>query len=473
VNGEKRQKRSKKTVKHVRVYRRILAAGLVVLLAVFAWGVWEQRQRARLQNRTESLYQKSFHALTQHLDLIGGQLAQTVSCVSQEQIALSLATIWRQTFAAQASLSALPLALVQMHQTERFLSDAGDAAYWFLRRTAREKEGLADAEKEVMLTLLDRSQTLCTELDNMSAAVIGRNLSFVAAEAESAASERLPNGILDGFDLMEQKMEEYPEISIGDVVKSPLVQKPLDSELTSGQCANIALEWWFGPEHSRFEAVQSYEGIGDILTYGFEMRFAGQPSPLAYVDVTQKDGRVLWAMAVPQTSGQPAWDDAHPGPGTEIEDAEDMLYDFLKARGSTARKLVQKRQEGSYGVYTLAPEQDGVLFYPDQVKIQIDLEFMRITGFEGTPYYRHHRARDRMAPKLTEAQIRDIASPFLTLDIIRPALIQDDWGKEILTWEVQGRLSEEVFSVFYNAETGAEERAVRLTQPRSHFFAVR
>jgi germination protein YpeB len=240
------------------------------------------------------------------------------------------------------------------------------------------------------------------------------------------------------------------------------------------------LEWWFGQgtgSAGLFEAVLAYEGAGDIPAYGYELRRAGQSFSLAYVDVARENGIVLWAMEIP--SGLDAVPDSPAGgkPGT----AENLIRIFLEDRGYPLMEIVQEEihrnpQAGGYSVYTLTPTQDEVLLYPDQIKIQVDLNRMTIIGFEGTSYYQHHRPRTALKRPLelpwTKERIQAAASSLLKITWIRLALIQDDLGDEILTWEVQGRLEDEIFSVFYNSETGAEERVIRRTQPRTHLFSA-
>jgi spore germination protein len=477
---------------------RIAAAGLILLLVCFAWGMQERRQRVRLQYQTEGFYQKNFHELVRHLDLIAGNLAQTAACVSQEQTVLSLASVWQCSSAAQSNLGALPLTPIQLNRTERFFSQAGDTALWLMKKTAKTREGLSGSEKETLLRLLSDSKQMCTEIEGISAEIMSRDSAFT----------RAPGQILDRLRLTEQSMDmgvasvgALPErsdavfLNSGDFIPenfsryfgvSPW-QSRTESGISSAQGAQIALTWWFGSGTNAdtadtFEAVLAYEGAGDIPAYGYEIRRAGQNLPLVYVDVTKENGIVLWAMETPGNLSSGAHPPTPANPGA----AETLIRVFLESRGYPLMEIVQKEivqggilqdpQAGGYGVYTLTPVHGEILLYPDQIKIRVDLNRMTVTGFEGASYYRRHRPRANLdaplKPQWAKEQIRSLASPLLKIEDIRPALIQDASGEEILTWEVQGKLEDEVLSVFYNAETGAEERIIRRTQPRTYLFAV-
>jgi hypothetical protein len=508
-------------LRHNRKYIWIAAAGLILLLACFTWAIQERRQRVELQYQAESYYQKSFYELVQHLDLVAGNLAQSVSCVSQEQTALSLAAVWRHSFAAQSNLGALPLSPVQLDQTEKFLSGAEDTAQWLMKKTAKAQACLSDSEKEELLALLSYSKQLCAEISGISAEVMRRDSAFT----------RAPGQVLDGLHSMEQKLENLDLKNLdlknlnaegilpagavpgnlmsaapGNLIPwsarldgfnpedptryfgAPPRNNRAESGISSAQGARIALEWWFGPgtdapaSPALFEAILAYEGAGDISTYGYEVRRIGQTLPLAYVDVTRENGIVLWAVGIPAESAGSGAGQSAPGAGQDDPGAaEKLALAFLEGRGYPLMEIVQEEihrnpQADGYGVYTLAPAQDEVLLYPDQIKIQVDLSRMTVVGFEGTPYYQHHRPRTNLEPPLrlqwTKERIQALANPLLKVARIRLALIQDDLGGEILTWEVQGRLEDETFSVFYNAETGAEERIIRRTQPRTYLFSA-
>jgi spore germination protein len=84
----------------------------------------------------------------------------------------------------------------------------------------------------------------------------------------------------------------------------------------------------------------------------------------------------------------------------------------------------------------------------------------------------YHKQRDLPQPRLSEATLRSQISPNLKVELVRPALIVNTWGKEVLTWEVRGTFYEEKFLIFYNANTGSEEVITRITQLAQSRFDV-
>ena len=444
----------------------ILPAFLVLaLLGVGYWGYDEYRARQSLQNRAESQYQKDFYELTWHVDEIAGQLARLMVSASREQNVLGLATLWRQIFAAQANIGGLPLAYVPLSKTEKFLSDTGEAAFALLNRTTQSEEGLTDKDVQVLEKLYGRAKVLKEDLAQLAAKILDRELSWTQVEvaAKQAGGELEDNTIVDGFELMEQKMEEYPEINVDEEfaqVRPDTKVVRSNQKISLEKAKEIARNWWFQPG-DRHTANLTYEGVGDIPTYGLEFPPLEGESPV-YIDISKLDGSVVWAMK-PKTVVQIDID---------LSEGERSAKSFLESHGFNNMVAVKVEQEGNTGVYTFVPRQGEVLLYPDQVKVQVAQDNGEVIGFEGTPYYMFHRKRELPAPEISEAGLRKMLSPRLKVELIRQALITNYWGKEILAWEVRGSFGEEKFAIFYNAETGSEEDIVRITPPPKFEFSV-
>jgi len=441
----------------------VLVAGLV---GIGFWGYTQQRERQAMQNRAESQYQKAFHELAWHVDTITGQLAQLLVSSSQEQNILGLATLWRQAFAAQANLGALPLGLVPLSKTEKLLSDTTDVSFAYLNRTAQGTEPLTEKEQKVIQDLYERAKGLKVDMDKLSSQVLNQQLSWTQVEVAALRSDQdlEDNTIVDGFQLAEKRLEEYPEINLGEDFANvrPDTKTVRDNQQISVERAQeIAHRWWY-PVNDQHVSVMSYEGVGDVPTYGLEFTpLQGETAPV-YVDVSKLDGSVLWAMKPKDISVV----------NIDTSGGERQARGFLQSRGFPEMALIKVEQEGNTGVYTFVPTQAGVLLYPDQVKLQVALDDGEIIGYEGTPYYMYHKKRDIPAPKLSQEVIRAQASPLLNIELIRPAWIANTWGKEILTWEVRGTFQEEKFVIFYNAESGSEEEITRITPPPKFEFAV-
>ena len=111
---------------------------------------------------------------------------------------------------------------------------------------------------------------------------------------------------------------------------------------------------------------------------------------------------------------------------------------------------------------TFVPKMNGIYIYSDMVKLQIALDDNTLLNFDQTSYATRHYQRQLPTPVLSKEQILQNRNPNFQVETVRLALITDEYSiNEILTYEIQGTVVNETFSVFVDAATGQEIRIVR------------
>jgi germination protein YpeB len=108
--------------------------------------------------------------------------------------------------------------------------------------------------------------------------------------------------------------------------------------------------------------------------------------------------------------------------------------------------------------------QDGVVCYPDLVKVGVALDNGGIVRFQAAGYIMNHTQRSLKA-RLTAQQAQKSVSPSLTVRQVRPALIPTPGKQEKLTYEFlcSGAQDDRVL-VYINADTGYEEDILIIQQ---------
>ena len=102
----------------------------------------------------------------------------------------------------------------------------------------------------------------------------------------------------------------------------------------------------------------------------------------------------------------------------------------------------------------LAPVSDGVVLYPDLIKVKVDAASGTVTGLDALHYIYNHTEREIPAPALTLAE----AAQRITLPLVtegRLALIPLDETREVLTYEFECEDGGTYF-VYIDAMTGEE-----------------
>ncbi|MNV99018.1 Sporulation protein YpeB [compost metagenome] len=81
-----------------------------------------------------------------------------------------------------------------------------------------------------------------------------------------------------------------------------------------------------------------------------------------------------------------------------------------------------------------------------------------MTGFQASDYVNEHQtARKLSKPSLSLAQARKKLNSEFKEQYERLALIENDEGKEVLTYEFGGKINGSRYRIYLNADSGLEE----------------
>lgn len=127
------------------------------------------------------------------------------------------------------------------------------------------------------------------------------------------------------------------------------------------------------------------------------------------------------------------------------------------------RPVYYVEQQNILTILFVAVEKD-VLIYPDQIKVQIALDNGQLLGWEAVSYWVHHHRRTLPEPTITAEQVQQaMRTTGLPIDKLQLAIIPSSGGtRELLCWEVHTRRFDEDYLVYVNAQTGEQERILKL-----------
>lgn len=124
-------------------------------------------------------------------------------------------------------------------------------------------------------------------------------------------------------------------------------------------------------------------------------------------------------------------------------------------------------------VANFAAVQDGVLLYPDQVKVQVSMESGTVVGAECSQYLANHTHRTALTPSVTQAEAREMISDRLTVTGARLCVIpREDTQSERLCWSFEGTFAGDEYWVFIDAAEGGMIDILRLEMTQQGETAV-
>ena len=148
----------------------------------------------------------------------------------------------------------------------------------------------------------------------------------------------------------------------------------------------------------------------------------------------------------------------------ELANAEKIALDFAKKAGIDSMKVVWSDVVGDDAFINLAPVIDGVIIYPDLVKVKVDLTKGDVLGFEASSYYMNHVNRKILPARITESVAKAKIYSGLYVKDSRLALIPLEYGEEVLCYEFICSMNGNTYYVYINAVNGAEENILKVVQ---------
>ena len=123
----------------------------------------------------------------------------------------------------------------------------------------------------------------------------------------------------------------------------------------------------------------------------------------------------------------------------------------------------ESAQYDSIGVFSYVPNENGILLYPDTLKIKVALDDGQIIGFSAKDFLAAHRKRQVPKPELKEKQAREkINQKVMVQEKQTSAVITNELGEEVLCYEFLGTIDDDTYRMFINASSGMEEKVEKL-----------
>lgn len=143
-----------------------------------------------------------------------------------------------------------------------------------------------------------------------------------------------------------------------------------------------------------------------------------------------------------------------------MEDANQIGLEFLNSRGITNMKETYYLKESGIVTINYAYDQNGVIVYPDLIKLKIALDNGEVLGIETTGYLNNHTQRNLPEAKISIEEAKANLNKNLEITSEGLAIIPTEWQTEIYCYEFKGKIEDTDFLVYINVETGREENVL-------------
>ena len=442
----------------------IYALAAVLVMGVFVWKA--QRESAALSRSLAIGYDHAFTELTTAVGELDATLQKARCASSPAMVSTVCAQGYAHCAAAGQAIASLPRSDLELEHTAAFLSKAGDYLF-YLARSAAGGGALTEEEREALGDLSESAGQVSGALSDLAARLIAGEISTAELDkAEDAIADAedslVDTGLAGSFKALEDELPELPALIYDGPFSAhieraePCLLKGLE-EVGQDAAAGAAAEFLDVPS-----AALTFRHVREapIPVFVFTCQSGNE---VQTVEVTRAGGRIVY-FGTARESGE--------GQMT-ADQALERAAAFLEDHGFGGMRPTYHQEEAGELTASFAFEQDGVICYPDLIKVTVAMDTGKVVGMEAGGYTMCHQRRALGGMAFDTEKAVSGLSPWLTVKSHRPAVIPTEGKNEVLCEEYLCETAEGKHALVYlNAKTGQEEQILLLLESESGTLTV-
>lgn len=412
-------------------------SALLVSMVVLNFARSEQLDAAN--SRISAVYQKAFYETCELTEAIAGNYRKLLVAGDSAQMQVLLGEISRETQGASGNLALLPLGEEKVSATIKFINQAEDYAESLSRKLATGGE-VTDKDYETMRALSDAAAQFSAGMGEL----LGR---FERGEAVFSAGDYQETGRESLYPITSEE-GSYPVL---------LYDGPFSDGANTGSYRMLDGV----PELSREEAEQRLKAFIPVD----EIQFTGESAPeIACWEFRLRSGNHWINAGITKQGGYVLYLLPETGEAEE-KYTEEALHaaagQFLMEKGFGQMEMSYSSRFAGILTINYAAVQDGVVLYPDLVKIQLSMQDGSVIGFDAKNYLKNHVPRNISAPAVSQEEaIARVSARLLPLSA-RLCIIPQG-GAEYFCWEISAADESGDFLVYIDALTGVERELMQV-----------
>ncbi len=446
--------------------RLIVIYSLAAVLVMGAFLVKANRRSTGLERAVAIGYDHAFTELSTAVGELDATLQKSLCAASPAMVSTVCAEGYAHCAAASQAISSLPYGAVELEHTAAFLSKTGDYMFYLSRDAARGGV-LSEEEREALQTMSKSASQVSAALSELTARLIAGEISTSELEKAEGAIANAEDSLVDtgfvgSFKALEDDLPELPAL-IYDGPFSEHIQRaeprlltglPQVDEDGARRAAAEFLGMREGDPEFRFYRAEP------VPVYVFTVQHANE---VRTVEVTARGGKVIYYGTARESA------EGNVSPEAALRAAEA----FLKNHGYESMTPTYHQAEGGELVASFAYEQNGVICYPDLIKVTVALDSGEVVGMEAAGYVMCHGTRELGTLAFDPEEKISALSSFLTCVSHRTALIPTEGKNEVLCEEYTCETRDGRHALVYlNGETGREEQILLLLESESGTLTV-
>ena len=424
----------------------IIIGILIIAIGTLSYFLYKNMEKTKIAN--ENMYNSNLYELMNYVQNVETYLAKATISSSSTHAAETLTYLWREANLAETYLSNLPVQSQELENTAKFLNQVSDYSYSLSRKNIRGQE-LSDEDFNNLEELHKYSTSLEDTLNQLAWDIENGSVSWKElAKTKKDQFSQAVDSQIDMFSTLEENFHEYSGLIYDGAFSEHMTNSEpkmiTGEEVTEEDAKNKVREFMQDKKIQEINTLEQSQNT-NIPAYNFSVKTEEQDS---------------YAISVSKKGCYVVYSNCNRNIGEQVlsyEDANKKGQEFLEKVGIQNMQSTYYLNESGILTINYAYNQDGVVVYPDLIKVKVALDNGEILGFESTGYLNNHTERTIDKNIISKEQAKKTLNKNLNIKSEDLAIIPTEYKTEILCYEFKGTVDNREFIVYINAKTGEEE----------------
>lgn len=403
----------------------------------------------RQKNLVQDEYNKSMYLAVSYINNVEVDLAKLLVTSTPKMSAVTLADIWKQANLAKECLEQIPVGQNSMANASKYLTQVSDFSYTLMKQNISDIK-LTEEEYEKLKHIYEDSSKLSSKMSDIYDDLNAGRIKW--DELEKIGNEKLPdNDISNSISEVGKTFQNYEGLIYDGAFSDHLLSsepKFLSKKEISEDDAKKYIEEVILNDEKIEKIEFKGESNGKIELYNFDVTLDSKQKRT--ISITKNDCKLYLMIGDKNVKEQ----------NISVDEAKKRGMEFLNKLGIDNMIETYYQKTENMIVINYAATQDGVILYPDLIKVKISLDDGKIYGVEAAGYIFNHTTRNNLKPSISQEKAKSILNSSIKIISSDMALIPTESNSEILTYEFKGKIDNREFLIYINADNAREEKVL-------------
>ena len=363
--------------------------------------------------------------------------------------AVTLADIWKQANLAKECLEQIPVGQNSMANASKYLTQVSDFSYTLMKQNISDIK-LTEEEYEKLKHIYEDSSKLSSNMSDIYDDLNAGRIKW--DELEKIGNEKLPdNDISNSISEVGKTFQNYEGLIYDGAFSDHLLSSEpkflSQKEISEDDAKKYIEEVILNDE--KIEKIEfKGESNGKIELYNFDVTLDSKQKRT--ISITKNDCKLYLMIGDKKVKEQ----------NISVDEAKKRGMEFLNKLGIDNMIETYYQKTENMIVINYAATQDGVILYPDLIKVKISLDDGKVYGVEAAGYIFNHTTRNNLKPSISQEKAKSMLNSSLEIISSDMALIPTESNSEILTYEFKGKIDNREFLIYINADNAREEKVL-------------